>query len=152
MSAQQAGPIGEGPPLDTLSVLVVDDLDDAAMSMAEVLSLCGVAHVSIANTGSAALELSAADPPDVVLLDIGLPDLNGWEVARWMREQAKGKCKRPFLIAITGFGSEADRRQSAAAGVDLHLVKPADPEVLIGVLRRFARIITPGRLTTVCEA
>jgi CheY-like chemotaxis protein len=133
-------------------VLVVDDLDDAAASMAEVLSLSGVAHISVANTGGAALELAAGDPPDVVLLDIGLPDLNGWEVARWLREQGEGTGKRPFLIAITGFGSEADRRRSAAAGVDLHLVKPADLALLIGVLRRFARIIAPGRQAASYEA
>jgi two-component system, OmpR family, response regulator len=154
MGAHHQGPTDSHLPssaVTLLSVLVVDDVPDAARSLAEFLALCGFVRVSVAGTGKEALELADDDPPDVVLLDIGLPDLNGWEVARWLREQAGAKGKQPFLIAVTGFGSEDDRRRSAVAGMDLHLVKPADPGVVVGVLRRFSRILAPGPPAVACE-
>ena len=77
--------------------------------------------------------------PDVVLLDIGLPGMDGYGVARWITEQPCDK--RPLLIAVTGLGREEDRRQSAAAGIDLHLVKPVEANVLQGLLSRFQAII-----------
>ena len=76
---------------------------------------------------------------DVLLLDLGLPRLSGYDVA----ERLKGLKvpKRPLIIAITGFGQEADRLRSAEVGIDLHLVKPADPERLLAMLHRFRNII-----------
>ncbi len=74
-----------------------------------------------------------------MLLDIGLPGLNGWEVAKLIQKQSTDK--KPFFIAITGYGKEEDRRHSEDAGVDLHLLKPVDPQELAAILRRFQRVI-----------
>jgi len=123
-----------------LSILVVDDDTDGADSLATLLQIYGY-RVTVARTGAEALELAAADPPDVALLDVLMPGLDGWEVARWLREQSCGR--RPLLVAVTGCGSDADRRRSAEAGMDLHLVKPVEPAVLAGVLEGFRRILTP---------
>jgi DNA-binding response OmpR family regulator len=124
-------------------VLAVEDRGDAAASLVEVLALSGFVRVSVAPTGGDALDRAADDPPDVVLLDIGLPDLDGWEVARWLREQGRAAGKRSFVVAVTGRDSAADRRRSEEVGVDLHLVKPVDPGMLVGVLKRFARVLSP---------
>jgi CheY-like chemotaxis protein len=65
--------------------------------------------------------------------------MSGWEVARWVTEQPAEK--RPLLVAITGYGREEDHRQSEEAGIDLHLVKPVDPDQLLQLLRRFRRVV-----------
>jgi two-component system, OmpR family, response regulator len=114
-----------------LSVLVVEDLEDAAQSTAELLTLCGHA-ARVANSGPDALATAAAEVPDVVLLDIGPPGMDGWEVAGRLRRQSPGK--QPFVVAVTGYGSTTDRWRSADAGVDLHLTKPADPSALTSLL------------------
>jgi CheY-like chemotaxis protein len=75
----------------------------------------------------------------VVLLDIGLPGLNGYEVARRLLQQATGK--KPFLIAISGYGQDEDRRRSAEAGIALHLLKPLDPDGLQQMLKRLQGVI-----------
>jgi CheY-like chemotaxis protein len=107
-------------------ILVVDDNADAALTTQALLTLLGhEAH--IASDGSEALDRFAGLDPDVVLLDIGLPGLDGYEVARLMRERAT----RPImLVALTGWGQESDRRRAREAGFDAHLVKPVDPETL----------------------
>ncbi len=130
-------------PLPPLSVLVVDDHQDAAESTATLLRLYGC-RVTVAFTAAAALELAADDPPDVALLDILLPDLDGWQVTRWLREQASGTGKPALMVVVTGCAADEDRRRSAAAGAHLHLVKPVEPAVLVGVLRRFARALAPA--------
>jgi DNA-binding response OmpR family regulator len=122
-----------------LSVLVVEDEDDGADSLAELLGLFGF-RVVVARTGASALAAAEADPPDVVLLDIRLPDIDGWEVARRMREMASGG-RQPVVVAVTGCGSDADRWRSADAGVDLHWVKPAEPAALLATLVRFAALL-----------
>jgi DNA-binding response OmpR family regulator len=114
-----------------MSVLVVEDQFDTAESTAELLSLFGC-ETRIAHTGEDALHAALVKPPDVVLLDIALPGINGWEVARRLRDQAVGR--QPFLVAVTGFGGEDHRWRSADAGVDIHLVKPADPIYLFRLL------------------
>jgi CheY-like chemotaxis protein len=106
----------------------------SAASLGMLLHLYGY-DVELAADGPSALQAVLASPPDVVLLDIGLPIMNGWQVAKQIREQSSGK--RPLIVAITGYGSSADRLRSQAAGIDLHLVKPVDPEELEKVLRRF---------------
>jgi len=116
-----------------LSVLIVEDLDDAAQSTAELLALCGHT-VRVATCGAEALRAASEETPDVVLLDIGLPDMDGWEVADRMR--ARAIRKQPVVIAITGCGTQRDRYRSVDAGVDLHLIKPADPVALTGLLAR----------------
>jgi PAS domain S-box-containing protein len=104
-------------------VLVVDDNRDAAASLATMLALVGH-EARTAQDGLEALELAEAFRPEVILLDIGLPKLNGYDVCCRIREQSWGK--RSFIVAITGWGQEDDRRRSREAGFDQHLVKPVD--------------------------
>jgi signal transduction histidine kinase len=104
-------------------ILVADDNSDALESLSEVLRLQGHEVFSAAN-GSLAVEVAERNLPDVALIDIGMPLLDGYEVARWIRAQKWGK--RVTLLALTGWGQEADRRRSSEAGFDLHLVKPLD--------------------------
>ncbi len=108
-------------------VLVVDDNRDAADSLAMLLSLAGH-DVRVAHGGRAALALAEAFRPDVVLLDIGMPDLDGYAVARALRWEPWGA--NICLVALTGWGQEEDRRQARAAGFDAHLTKPVDPGAL----------------------
>ena len=114
----------------TLTVLVVDDEPDTADSTAELLALNGFA-VTAAYGGKAALRAVAGDLPDVVLLDLRMPGMDGHELAG--RLAGRG----PLLVAVTGCCGEEDRRMSEAAGIDLHLVKPVDPAVLVGLLGRY---------------
>ena len=115
-------------------VLVVDDNVDAAQSLADLLSLSGH-DVRLAYEGISAVETAVAWCPDVVLLDIGLPGLNGFEVAKRIRQQAA--CPNMVLVALTGYGQATDRQRSKDAGFDHHLVKPADfddvEKILAGV-------------------
>lgn len=117
--------------LPPLSVLVVEDQEDCAQSTAEMLGMCGHA-ARVARCGPDALREALDTPPDVVLLDIGLPGPNGWEVAAQLRERACGR--QPLLVAITGRGTEVDRLCSAHVGIDLHWVKPVEPAALIRLL------------------
>ena len=128
-----------------LKVLVVDDDQDTAASLATLLRLYGH-DVEVTVDGPSAFRAVQASPPDVVLLDIGLPKMDGWLVAKQIREH--GAMKRPFLVAISGYGTEADRVRSQEAGMDLHLVKPVDPAELLKLLMRFQRVVTPGRAAT----
>jgi CheY-like chemotaxis protein len=114
------------PPLVSapLRILVVDDNEDAADSMALLLELDGH-EVRTARDGLHAVEAAAQWTPDVVLLDIGLPQLDGYEVARRIRAQRHG-VNGVMLIAITGWGQDEDRRRSRDAGFNAHLTKPVD--------------------------
>ena len=109
-------------------MLVVDDNIDAAESLAMLLGLEGH-ETRMAHTGEDALTAAREFNPDTIFLDIGLPLMNGYEVARRLRADAT-LTPRPRLIALTGWGTEEDRRQAHAAGFDNHLVKPVDPAVL----------------------
>jgi two-component system CheB/CheR fusion protein len=111
-----------------IRVLVVDDNRDAAETLAEALALEGH-DVAVAYDGGMALEVAARCSPDVVLLDIGLPVLDGYEVARRLRGSRAAPA--PRLIAVTGYGQESDRTRAAEAGFDDHIVKPVDLEVLL---------------------
>ncbi|EDO29331.1 predicted protein, partial [Nematostella vectensis] len=102
-------------------ILVVDDNIDAADTLAMLLRLLG-AEVEIARDGPGALAMHAAFRPEVVLLDIGLPGMDGLEVARRIR--AEHGRDQVVLIALTGWGQEEDLRRSREAGMDHHLVKP----------------------------
>lgn len=107
----------------SLAVLVVDDNVDSAKSMAAWLELQG--HTAnLAHDGEEAVRQAKACSPDVVLLDIGLPKLNGYQACRLIRES--GGESRPLVIALTGWGQAEDRRRSQEAGFDAHLVKPVD--------------------------
>jgi two-component system OmpR family response regulator len=125
-----------------LRVLIVDDNADAAASLAGLLQLDG--HlVDLAYDGPSAVEVGLRQNPDVILLDLGLPLLDGWQVASTLlanvgREKTE---KKPLIIAISGHGAEEDRKRSAEAGILVHFTKPANPETLLSLLRRFRSVI-----------
>src|SRR5262249_36760075 len=114
-------------------VLVGDDNMDACQSLAKLLELAGH-EVRIAHDGQAALDLARVYRPEVVLLDIGLPQLDGYEVARRLREQPA--TEHALLIALTGYGQAEDRRRSQEAGFNAHLLKPLDLDELQQLLAR----------------
>lgn len=120
--------------LATCRVLIVDDNRDAAESMAVFLELAGL-QTAVTLDGPAALGNAALTPPQVVLLDIGLPGLDGYDVARRMRQlPGLAHC---LLIALTGYGHQDDRRRAHDAGFDLHLVKPADPDAVVELIQEW---------------
>jgi CheY-like chemotaxis protein len=113
-----------------LRILVVDDSLDAAESLAKLLRLGG--HVvQVAHDGRRALEIAHAEQPQVLLLDIGLPGMDGYELCRRVRQQGLGDA---LIIAMTGYGQERDRRRSKEAGFDTHTVKPVDYAELMKLL------------------
>ncbi len=114
-------------------VLVVDDNMDGARLLARLLRSCGH-QTELAHDGPTALEAAIANPPDVVFLDIGLPGMNGFEVARRLRELDGPN--RAVLVALTGYGRDDDMRRSREAGFDHHMVKPVDPQALSDLLAR----------------
>jgi signal transduction histidine kinase/ActR/RegA family two-component response regulator len=113
-------------------ILVVDDNEDAANSLACILELEGH-HVDIVYTARDALARAQASCPDVILLDVGLPDMSGYEVARRLRPQML----RTQIVALTGYGHAEDIRRATAAGFDAHVIKPVDFEKLSRVLVGF---------------
>jgi PAS domain S-box-containing protein len=124
-------------PAGPLRVLVVDDHRDAAESLVILLRLWGH-EVQSAHDGPTALAMAAAYRPDAVLLDIGLPGMNGYEVAERLQELPGWG--NVMLVALTGYGQEEDRRRSRAAGFDRHLIKPVDPASL-------RRLLAPAPVT-----
>jgi CheY-like chemotaxis protein len=117
--------IGESAPKHRL--LVVDDNKDAAESMSMLLEMWGH-EVAFAYDGPSAIETAEQWQPQAVFLDIGLPGMDGYEVAERLRELPQAK--DAVLIAITGYGQEDDRLRSRRAGIDHHLVKPVAPDAL----------------------
>ena len=112
------------------SILIVEDNADAREALRMLLELDGHA-VEAAAEGKEALDLARAKDPDIALVDIGLPGIDGYEVARQMRSRDP---KRPLLIALTGYGQPEDRRRATEAGFDSLLVKPVDPAALTDLL------------------
>jgi CheY-like chemotaxis protein len=110
-----------------LRVLVVDDNADAAETLAMLLEHWGH-DVKLAVDGPTAVETAAAQHPDVVLLDIGLPGMSGYEVAEQIR--ANAALSDTVLVAMTGYGQAEDKKRSRQAGFTLHLVKPVEPPLL----------------------
>jgi CheY-like chemotaxis protein/nitrogen-specific signal transduction histidine kinase len=108
-------------------ILIADDNRDAADSLSMLLELAGH-EVRVAHLGRAALSLAQAFRPDVAFLDIGMPDLSGYEVAQELRRESWGQGIQ--LIALTGWGQEKDRQQALEAGFNQHLTKPIDPDLL----------------------
>ena len=125
--ADSATPVSTAPTPQGSKILVVDDNRDAAETLSLLLELKGH-EVRIAYDGENALQLAEDFHPHMVLLDLGMPKMNGYEACRRIRDSAWGA--QMTLIAVTGWGQEDDRRKSAAAGFDGHLVKPVDPETL----------------------
>ena len=109
-------------------VLVVEDNADSAEALVLLLRMLGN-EVEVASDGASGLQAAEAHRPEVVLLDIGLPEMNGYDVARKIREQPWGG--QMALVALTGWGQDEDRRLAKEAGFDHHLVKPVDPQVLM---------------------
>ncbi|MGH8238813.1 MAG: ATP-binding protein, partial [Steroidobacteraceae bacterium] len=122
--------------IESLGVLVVDDNQDAAESLAMLLRTAG-AEVHVAHDGLTALAEFERAEPHVVLLDIGMPEMDGCEVARRLREVARHD--RVTLVALTGWGQDEDRRRIREAGFDHHLVKPVDLASLQALLTSVAR-------------
>ncbi|HYO12101.1 MAG TPA: PAS domain S-box protein [Thermoanaerobaculia bacterium] len=112
---------------ETVRVLLVEDNEDAAAALAELLRIWGH-RVAVVHDGPSALQAARAEQPDVVLLDIGLPGMDGYEVARAFRELPG--LEEVTLVALTGYGQDSDRLRSSLAGIDHHLVKPVDPDQL----------------------
>jgi CheY-like chemotaxis protein len=117
-------------PMPGRSIVIVEDNADAREAMRMLLELDGHA-VEAAAEGSAALELIRAKDPDIALVDIGLPGIDGYEVARRVRAT---DARRPLLIALTGYGQPEDRQRATDAGFDSLLVKPVDPVLLADLL------------------
>lgn len=117
-------------------VLVVEDDEDAAFILGTVLKLHGY-DVCVQPCGSKALEAITGFVPQVAILDIGLPEMDGWQLARQLRRQLGSQ--KPVLIALTGYGQEEYRRKSAEAGFDHHLLKSIAPDELLAVLQQSLR-------------
>jgi PAS domain S-box-containing protein len=129
---ETAGGTGEpADPRSSLRILIVDDNRDAADSLVMLLQLMGN-DTRTAYDGQQGVDVARDFRPDVILLDIGLPRLNGYEACRLIREQARGSSV--VLIALTGWGQAEDRRRSHEAGFDHHMVKPVDPHELMKML------------------
>ena len=124
-----------------LRILVVDDNEDAAAMLAMLLE-AGGHEVAVENTARAGLLRADAELPDVCLLDIGLPDMDGTELARQLR--TRPGTARACLIAVTGYGQESDRQRTVAAGFDHHMVKPLDTQALFAVLAQRAAQLSGG--------
>jgi PAS domain S-box-containing protein len=123
-------------------VLIVDDNVDAAESLAQVLKFKG--HIAtVASGGREAVDRAREDPPDIILLDLGMPGMDGLTAARLIRQQPGGAGIR--IIALTGWGQERDRQRTREAGMSEHLVKPVDPEELLTLLEG-AGASAPSRL------
>jgi len=114
-------------------ILVVDDNQDAAATLALLLGLMGH-ETRTANDGIEALEVTDEFHPDVALLDIGMPRLNGYDTARRLRQDSWGR--EMLLVALSGWGQDADRLKSSKAGFDMHLVKPVDVSEIQRLLAR----------------
>jgi len=125
-------------------ILIADDNRDAADTLAEILRMEGH-EVRLAHDGPAALAAFAAFHPDVMLLDIGMPGLSGYEVARKVRET--DPASDMILIAITGWGQENDKEQALSAGFDYHLTKPVDLQRMSELIQR-----KPGTLGSPADA
>jgi CheY-like chemotaxis protein len=108
-------------------ILVVDDNHDSALSLAMMLSIMGH-ETRTAHDGESAVATAESFLPEVILLDIGLPKLNGYEVAQRIRGSVWGQSM--FLIAVTGWGQEEDRQRSSKVGLNVHMVKPVEPAAL----------------------
>jgi len=132
--AEPVQPIESVRPSVPVKILVADDNRDAADSMALILEFSGY-QVLIAHSGLDALEKARASMPDAMILDIGMPDMNGYEVARSIRAEAWGE--RIFMLAITGWGQEEDKERALAAGFDQHMTKPVDADAVEQRLRAF---------------
>jgi CheY-like chemotaxis protein len=112
-------------------ILIADDNRDAADSLGMLLELAGH-DIKVVHSGNAVLASGGTYKPDVVILDIGMPGMSGYDVARSARREPWGRSA--YLIALTGWGQATDKERAAAAGFDRHLVKPVDADLLMALL------------------
>jgi CheY-like chemotaxis protein len=141
MSIAERHPLNAGTQASHFAILVVEDNPAAASCLGQFLRSLGH-EVRVCNDGGTAVAESVRRHPEVAFLDIGLPGYDGWEVARSIRRAAGG---RPcFIVALTGFDDESDRERSRQAGINLHLRKPADPELLVDLLDKLAHAHIEG--------
>jgi CheY-like chemotaxis protein len=123
-------------------ILVVDDNEDAAESLASILRIMGH-HAEVAFSAVTALQVAADVDADLVFLDIGLPEMDGYEVARRLRRMLRRDVR---LVALTGYGAEEDKRRSREAGFDEHVTKPLMPEAIDEIVRRASpSLVCPER-------
>jgi signal transduction histidine kinase/ActR/RegA family two-component response regulator len=127
---------GDTTDIPSLDILIVDDNADAADTLSMYLSTMGH-HLRVAYEGHSALALAAEAAPDVLLLDIGLPDIDGYELAQ--RVRTLPQTTYATLIALTGYGQHSDRERSLAAGFNHHLTKPVDVAILLRLLRSVSK-------------
>ncbi|MEO5677304.1 MAG: response regulator, partial [Usitatibacter sp.] len=113
-------------------ILIVEDNEDARETLRMLLEFDGH-RVSAEADGESGLATAIRERPEVMLVDVGLPRMDGYEVARRVRE-IDGWARRPFLIAITGYGQDEDRERAIAAGFDAHLTKPVEPKQLLDAI------------------
>jgi PAS domain S-box-containing protein len=118
-------------PSKAARILVVDDSEDTARGLARLLTLLGH-DVAVSHNGIDGIEAARSLRPEFVLLDIGLPGMDGYEIATRLRQDES--CKNAVIIAISGYGQEEDRRRSKQAGFDHHLIKPLDQDALLSIL------------------
>ena len=122
-------------------VLVVDDNRDAATSLVRLLTRVWGQDVKVAHDGNAAISIAGDFLPELVLLDIGLPGMSGYDVARDLRGRPELGATR--LVALTGWGQDEDRRKSSEAGFDRHMVKPIEPDLLGDLLAELDVAVSP---------
>jgi two-component system CheB/CheR fusion protein len=124
-------PLEPDSPAKRVRVLIIEDNRAAAETLRVLLGCLGH-DVLVAHTGPEGVRAALAWRPDVVLCDIGLPGMDGWGVARQLRREPATAAAR--LIAVTGYGTDEDRRRSREAGFFRHLVKPVEPQELVALL------------------
>ena len=117
---------------DSVRILVVEDNADVAEALGQLLEVLGGHRVRIAHDGRAGLAAAREEIPEIMIIDIGLPEVDGYEVARQVRKLPGSE--RATLVALTGHGMPEDRRRSLEAGFDHHLVKPIPPEALRAIV------------------
>ncbi len=126
--------------MDELRILVVEDQHDTADSTGLLLQFWGY-KPTVVYDGKKAIDVAPTLCPDVVFLDIGLPDVNGYEVA--LRLRGMPELTKTLLVAITGYGRPADIQRCKEVGIDLHFLKPADPEEIKNVLESRGQYLLP---------
>jgi|SRR5947209_2932850 len=132
--APHVSPVRESRTAAGLDILIAEDNVDGAQSLGHILRRAGHS-VRVVGDGQSAVSAALIDPPDVILMDIGLPRMDGWEAARRIRHGMNGKpC---LMLAVTGYDRPADHLRSHEAGFQMHLAKPVDPQDLLSLLEHY---------------
>jgi signal transduction histidine kinase/ActR/RegA family two-component response regulator len=140
--ASDAAPLPGMEPAPARDILIVEDNADARETLRMLLEIAGH-RVAVEPDGESGLATALRSRPEVLLVDVGLPRMDGYEVARRIRSEA-GWPARPLLVAITGYGQSSDREQALRAGFDAHLAKPVEPRLLLDLIARGPTSSSPG--------